>query len=50
MEYWVAIERVYKLVTAEPISQLQAQVMIENGLGSLKEINWDFDEELKENN
>ena len=46
MEYWVSVEKVYKLVSEEELTQQQAQNLIENGRGNLKEVNWDFDEQL----
>lgn len=46
MEYWVSVERVYKLWSDVELTQEQAQALIENGQANLKEVNWDFDEAL----
>jgi hypothetical protein len=46
MDYWVSVERVYKIVSEEELTQQQAQALIEEGRGNLKEVNWDFDEQL----
>lgn len=46
MEYWVSVEKVYKITSEEELTQQQAQGLVENGGGSLKEVNWDFDEQL----
>lgn len=43
-EYWVSQERVYKLVSDVALTDEEVQTLIENGQGSLKEVNWEVEE------
>jgi hypothetical protein len=50
IDYWVSVERVYKVTSDSPLTKEQIQTLIENGQGSLKEVNWGFDEGLEGDN
>jgi hypothetical protein len=45
-EYWVSMEKVYKLSSNVELTDDEVQVLIENGQGSLKEVNWEVEKGL----
>ena len=43
--YWVSVERVYKLWSDVKLTDEEVRSLIENGQGSLKQVNWDVEED-----
>jgi hypothetical protein len=43
--YWVSVEKVYKLWSDTELTDEEVQALIENGQGTLKEMNWGVDKE-----
>lgn len=44
--YWVEKKLTYFITSDVPLTEEQAQVLVENGVGSLKSVDWDFDPDL----
>jgi hypothetical protein len=43
--YWVSMEKVYKVWSDVELTDEEVQSLIENGQGSLKEVNWEVEKE-----
>lgn len=47
--YWLDVIRTYVVSSDSELTQEQAQTLVENGLGSLKVVEWRFDDSLEQN-